>query len=193
MSPSRSSPARSGCATYAPDHLRSVRFQNGYLALRMPPAGPVSGFFLDPTSLQVALTEFSDLGDMIGMCMDFWSGEVFLLRDGELLRWDTPSDELMPILWKSKEFQYPYSGELRCLRDLLGPGALLRRSVGRRRTAGRRAGALQASTPIVKRSTTRRCRATASPVVCRRASRLISGSSRSERARRSIRCTSPRQ
>lgn len=94
---------------YTPAFLRAARFQNGYLALRMPNSpAPHSGFFLDPTSLTVALTEFTDLEAMTGINMDFWSGEVFLLREGEILRWDTPSDELMPILWKSKEFQFPY-------------------------------------------------------------------------------------
>ena len=86
-----------------------MRYQNGYLALRMPPLPAVrSGFFLDPTSLDVALTEFSNFEDIRGVCVDFWSGEVFLLRDGEVLRWDTPSDELMPIRWRSKEFQYDF-------------------------------------------------------------------------------------
>ena len=94
---------------YAPIHLRSVRYQNGYLALRMPPLPAArSGFFLDPTSLNVALTEFSDFEDIRGICTDFWSGEVLLIREGELLRWDTPSDELMPVRWLSKEFQYDY-------------------------------------------------------------------------------------
>jgi hypothetical protein len=94
---------------YAPIHLRSVRYQNGYLALRMPPLpSPRSGFFLDPTSLDVALTEFSDFADIRGICTDFWSGEVLLIREGEVLRWDTPSDELMPVRWRSKEFQYDF-------------------------------------------------------------------------------------
>ena len=40
---------------YAPQYLRAVRYQNGYLALRMLPIGstpPRSGFFLDPTALR---------------------------------------------------------------------------------------------------------------------------------------------
>ncbi|HEY5970703.1 MAG TPA: hypothetical protein VIT22_01815, partial [Pseudoxanthomonas sp.] len=44
-----------------------------------------------------------------------WSGEVFLLRTGiDLLLWDPAftvagavNNELMPVVWKSKEFQYP--------------------------------------------------------------------------------------
>jgi hypothetical protein len=100
---------------YSPTALRSVRYQNGYLALRAPPLpSPRSGFFLDPTSLNVALTEFSNFEDIIGICVDFWSGDVLLLRDGEVLRWDPPPpaapapQPLMPVRWLSKEFQYDF-------------------------------------------------------------------------------------
>jgi hypothetical protein len=109
---------------YSPQYLRAVRYQNGYLALRMPPLpSPRSGFFLDPSALKVALTEFSNLNDMINVNVDFWSGEVFLLRTGvELLHWDPPfkidnvtkNDELMPVRWLSKEFQYPFKENFGC-------------------------------------------------------------------------------
>lgn len=101
--------------TYLPVSMRASRFQNGYLAMRLPPSPAAhSGFFVDPTAINVALTEFSDLADIIGIVTDFWSGEVFLLRDGVVLRWDTPPaplpapQPLMPVLWKSKEFQYDF-------------------------------------------------------------------------------------
>jgi hypothetical protein len=99
---------------YQPTVMRAARFQNGYLAIR-DPAGANSGFFIDPTSLEVALTEFSDFSDIVGICTDFWSGDVFVLRDNEVLRWDPPlkndgtgNDALMPVQWKSKEFQYDF-------------------------------------------------------------------------------------
>lgn len=100
--------------TFLPVSLRAARYQNGYLALRLPDGQPHSGFFIDPTSINVALTEFSDLTAMTGLCIDFWSGELFLLREGEILRWDPPApplpapQPLMPVLWKSKEFQYDF-------------------------------------------------------------------------------------
>lgn len=102
---------------YMPQYLRAARYQNGYLALRMPPTpGVRSGYFLDPTALQVALTEFSDLGDVRNLIGDYWSGEVFVLRTtGDLQRWDPPVDDngdpnmdLMAVLWRSKEFQFPF-------------------------------------------------------------------------------------
>lgn len=94
---------------YSPQFLRAVRYQNGYLAMRMPPSPHIhSGFFLDPTELRVALTELSDFEDVRAINTDFWSGEVFLLRPGMILQWDPPTDELMPVQWMSKEFQYPY-------------------------------------------------------------------------------------
>jgi hypothetical protein len=94
---------------YAPQYLRAVRYQNGYLALRMPPnPSPRSGFFLDPTELKVALTEFSEFSDIVAVNLDFWSGEAFLLKAGLVQRWDPPTNELMPVVWRSKEFQYPF-------------------------------------------------------------------------------------
>ena len=102
---------------YAPQYIRAVRYQNGYLALRMPPLPNLrSGFLLDPSALKVALTEFSDLGDIVNVNVDFWSGEVFLLRSGiNALLWDpsfkadgSKNNALMPIKWVSKEFQYPF-------------------------------------------------------------------------------------
>lgn len=95
---------------YAPEFLRAVRYQNGYLALRMPPSPSArSAFFLDPTTLNVALTELTDFENVVALNEDFWSGEVFLLKTGVTLqRWDPPTDDLAPVLWLSKEFQYPF-------------------------------------------------------------------------------------
>jgi hypothetical protein len=94
---------------YAPQYLRAVRYQNGYLALRMPPSPtPRSAFYLDPTDLKVALTELSDFANIVAINVDFWSGEVFPLKAGMIQRWDPPTDDLMPVQWLSKEFQYQY-------------------------------------------------------------------------------------
>jgi hypothetical protein len=95
---------------YAPTFLRAVRYQNGYMALRMPPLpDPRSAFFLDPTDLKVALTELSDFGAIVAMNSDFWSGEVFIIDNtGNLMHWDPPTDYIMPTQWKSKEYQYPF-------------------------------------------------------------------------------------
>jgi hypothetical protein len=93
---------------YQPQFLRAVRYQNGYLAMRMPPLPDLrSGFFLDTTDLRVALTELSDFEDVVAINTDFWSGEVFVIETGLIKRWDPPTDDIMPIIWKSKEFQYP--------------------------------------------------------------------------------------
>jgi hypothetical protein len=99
---------------YAPQYIRAVRYQNGYLAVRMwplgttPPPPPRTGFFLDPTDLKVALTELSDFDTCVNLNVDFWSGSVFFLRAGLIMRWDPPTLNLMPVQWKSKEFQFPY-------------------------------------------------------------------------------------
>lgn len=94
---------------YAPQYLRAVRYQNGYLALRMPPLPDVrSAFYLDPTDLKVALTELSDFETIVALNVDFWSGEVFPLKAGMVQRWDPPTNDLMPVQWLSKEFQYAF-------------------------------------------------------------------------------------
>jgi len=103
---------------YLPQYLRGVRYQAGYLALRMPPSpGVRSGYFIDPSELKVALTEFSDMENIRNLIADFWSGEIFILKtDGTLQLWDPPIDsaghknnDLMPVRWRSKEFQFPYN------------------------------------------------------------------------------------
>lgn len=94
---------------YNPQFLRAVRYQNGYLALRTLPSPRLnSAFFIDPTELKVALTEFTDFDTVVGLNVDSWSGEVFVLEAGMVRQWDPPSDDLMPVQWRSKEFQYPF-------------------------------------------------------------------------------------
>jgi hypothetical protein len=94
---------------FAPQYLRATRYQDGYLALRMiPTPGVPSAFYLDPTSLQVALTEISDFANVLNICSDFWSGEVFIISSGKVQQWDPPGTDLMPTVWLSKEYQYPF-------------------------------------------------------------------------------------
>lgn len=95
---------------YAPQNLRCCRYQNGYLALRQYPGvtPPNSAFYLDPSEMRVALTEFSEFDLVENVHTDVWSGEVFVLAPGKLYRWDPPTNDLWPVLWKSKEYQFPY-------------------------------------------------------------------------------------
>lgn len=115
---------------FAPFILRAARYQNGYLALRDWPNQPNSMFFLDPTALKVALTEISEDDDepvfnATNVFPDIWSGNVFYLTEAvspapaTLMVWDpisadpdavtpVPNTGLMPTIWRSKEFQYPF-------------------------------------------------------------------------------------
>lgn len=103
---------------FSPAHLRSVRYQNGYMATIMETGDPTTAFYIDPSALKVALTELSDFTNIQGVVSDFWSGEVLLIRrvgsSADVLRWDAPSDEIMPFRWKSKEFQYPFKENFAC-------------------------------------------------------------------------------
>jgi hypothetical protein len=96
---------------YAPEYIRAARYQEGYLALKMTPVGhpvPRSAFYLDPSELRVALTDVSDMASILNLCEDYWSGEVFMIESGTIMRWDPSSSNYMPVRWKSKEFQFPY-------------------------------------------------------------------------------------
>lgn len=102
---------------YAPANLRAVRFQNGYLALRdVADEGTAnSAFFIDPTELKVALTEFTEFGTTIMIDVDRWSGEVLLIDSGAMFRWDPPVvAQQWPVLWRSKEFQLPEKKNFGC-------------------------------------------------------------------------------
>ena len=83
-----------------------------------PAAQPIpttrSAFFLDPTDLKVALTEMTDFENIVAINTDFWSGEVFPLKAGMVQRWDPPTNDLMPVLWRSKEFQFQYQENFGC-------------------------------------------------------------------------------
>ena len=94
---------------YSPQYLRAVRYQEGYLALQDIPGVSNKGFFLDPTELKVALTEFTDFADILNFNVDFWSGEVFVIKAGQIMLWDPDgTNALMPVRWLSKEYQYPF-------------------------------------------------------------------------------------
>lgn len=100
---------------YAPQLLRAARYQNGYLALRMvePPENRTA-FYLDPSALQVALTELSEFGGCTNVFPDNWSGSVLILQNNTIREWDPVSDDLLPVLWRSKEFQFPKMVNLAC-------------------------------------------------------------------------------
>ena len=88
---------------------RAVRYQNGYLALICPPDHmDCRGFYLDPTKLEVALTELDNWEHSRNLISDVWSGEVFHIRDEKVWRWDPPNNGLMPLQWRSKEYQLQY-------------------------------------------------------------------------------------
>ena len=67
---------------YTPQYMRGVRYQNGYLALRtIPNSVQRAPFFLDPTTIEVALTEFTDFDTVRNLHNDVWSGEVFIIDE----------------------------------------------------------------------------------------------------------------
>ena len=108
---------------YEPHRLRAARHQNGYIAMReVPDKTKRSAFYLDPSALQTALTEFDVFENCNGLFPDVWSGDVLIVQPAEgggfpwIKRWDPPivtlpgglpSDNFLPLRWKSKEFTTP--------------------------------------------------------------------------------------
>jgi hypothetical protein len=93
---------------FQPAYLRACRYQQGYLALRAVPNMPNrTAFFLDLSSLTVAVNELSEFTNGNMVQGDVWSGEVFTIKDSKLYHHD-PSDStlFLPFQWRSKEFQY---------------------------------------------------------------------------------------
>jgi hypothetical protein len=62
----------------------------------------------------VALTELSEFDSAHNLHADVWSGEVLVIDDAKIFRWDAPSDDMLPVLWQSKEFQFPYKENFGC-------------------------------------------------------------------------------
>jgi hypothetical protein len=70
-------------------------------------AGASNGIMLDPTSLTVAFNRMTVPRPLTNIMTDVWSGEVFVILDGEVM-WLDISDteqEREPYVWRSKLFQ----------------------------------------------------------------------------------------
>ena len=77
------------------------------------------------------------------------------------MRWDPPTDELMPVQWKSKEFQFPYQENFGAYAIYWDDARYSNVDWGTLDHAGRPSRCASRSTPTAGSSTTRRCRRTA--------------------------------
>lgn len=92
---------------FAPQYIRAVRYHSGYLALKAMPSGVNEGFFLDPSSLKVAVTKFIEMTATVNLHADVWSGEIFMIDNSKVKQWDPSTNDLWPVKWRSKEYQLP--------------------------------------------------------------------------------------
>jgi len=110
---------------FSPAHIRGVRFQQGYLALKDVPEPNALDeehelFYLDQTDLRVALTRMQNFATTRNIQSDVFSSEVFLLSDTDtntvIKQWDPAldGDKWKPTLWRSKEFQFQYKENFSC-------------------------------------------------------------------------------
>lgn len=70
-------------------------------------SGARAGILLDPTSTAVAFNILSSEDPIVNVMTDAWSGEVFIIRDGETQWIDIGDTQAVrdPYIWKSKVFQ----------------------------------------------------------------------------------------
>jgi hypothetical protein len=69
--------------------------------------GAHNGVLIDPADTRVAFNLLTSDSPVFGVQNDPWSGEVFLIRDGEV-QWIDISDlenPVEPFIWKSKVYQ----------------------------------------------------------------------------------------
>lgn len=70
-------------------------------------SGARSGLMIDPTNKSVAFSNLSTVDPITNVMTDVWSGEVFIIQDGQV-QWLDISDvnqQKMSYIWRSKIFQ----------------------------------------------------------------------------------------
>lgn len=110
-----------------PENLCAVQYRTGYMAWSVPPSAKNAGFLIDASDPRLAYTRLSDVaGDLVGAYEDEWSGEIMVVGDGAVWRWDPPAQTIMiPYVWQSKEFETPYPENFGAMRISLdtSPGS----------------------------------------------------------------------
>jgi hypothetical protein len=89
--------------------------------------GAHNGILIDPTDQRIAFNTLTSEQPVFGVQNDPWSGEVFILRDGQVNWLDLAevNHSLETCVWKSKVFQMPDKKNLGAMRVYFkGPGII---------------------------------------------------------------------
>ena len=81
-------------------------------------AGAHNGFLIDPVNTRIAFNLLTSESPVMGVQNDPWSGEVFIIRDGEVSWIDvsTSTQPVEPGLWKSRVYQFGEARNLAAMR-----------------------------------------------------------------------------
>lgn len=81
-------------------------------------SGALSGILIDPANARVAFGVMTSSTMTTNVMNDPWSGEVFIIRDGEVLWLDVsdPNPTHEVYIWRTKKYQAPYRKNLSAMR-----------------------------------------------------------------------------
>lgn len=85
------------------EDIVAIRHENMYVATK--PNG--SGFVLTGSGQSMSLVHLVGLGGLVDFHADKWTGKSYLLKNGEVYRWDPPRGNEVTYKWRSKEFYSP--------------------------------------------------------------------------------------
>jgi len=89
---------------FNPYTLRACRYQTQFIGITYPGVGYIINFETPP----MTITELTDLQGAVNIFNDIWSGEVYLLSNGRVFKWDDALGAEVTWRWASKRFFTPY-------------------------------------------------------------------------------------
>lgn len=108
---------------YRPESHRSVLFAGNYFAVQYNPDTaatiPPFGFIVDLDDPTIGVTHIDNLGQMINIFSDDWSGQTLIIINSKVYVWDPhnePNTMIVPYKWRSKEYSLPYKENLGALK-----------------------------------------------------------------------------
>lgn len=99
-------------AQFAPTTLRACRYQTDYIGLTQPGVG----YVISGADQQQGLIELSDLLGASNIQNDIWSGEVYLIANGQVFKWDDATTTEVAWRWATKRFFFPYEINIGAIR-----------------------------------------------------------------------------
>lgn len=90
---------------YNPASLRACRYEMSYIGITTPGLG----YIFTGTDQRQGFVELNDLLGASNIQNDVWTGEVYLLSAGRVLKWDDITQPEFLWRWASKRWKMPYA------------------------------------------------------------------------------------